>query len=172
MGVKKSVLEQSWDDKDGPPSRKVTAVIVGCGQRGQNYAAFALDFPSRMEVVGVAEPVSHRRKMMEKLYNIPEDRSVKDWRELTQGDKLADAVIICTQDKDHKVVKEGRILMKLILIIFPRSLRSILQSLDTTSWLRNPCLYPRRTAGKLPQLVRRMECSWQCAMSSGTSPLL
>ena len=60
MGVKKTVLEQSWDDKDGPPSHKVTAVIVGCGQRGQNYAAFALDFPSRMEVVGIAEPVSHR----------------------------------------------------------------------------------------------------------------
>ena len=112
MGVKKSVLEQSWDDKDGPPSHKVTVVIVGCGQRGQNYAAFALDFPSRMEVVGIAEPVSHRRKMMEKLYNIPEDRSVKDWRELTQGEKLADAVIICTQDKDHKVVKERRSLMK------------------------------------------------------------
>ena len=103
MGVKKSVLEQSWDDKDGPPSHKVTVVIVGCGQRGQNYAAFALDFPSRMEVVGIAEPVSHRRKMMEKLYNIPEDRSVKDWREMTHGEKLADAVIICTQDKDHKV---------------------------------------------------------------------
>ena len=112
MGVKKSELEQFWDDKDGPPSRKVTAVIVGCGQRGQNYAAFALDFPSRMEVVGVAEPVSHRRKMMEKLYNIPGDRCVKDWRELTQGDKLADAVIICTQDKDHKVVTERRSLMK------------------------------------------------------------
>ena len=112
MGVKKSALEQLWDDKDGPPSHKVTVVIVGCGQRGQNYAAFALDFPSRMEVVGIAEPVSHRRKMMEKLYNIPEDRSVKDWREMTHGEKLADAVIICTQDKDHKVVKERRSLMK------------------------------------------------------------
>ena len=104
MDVKKSVLEQSWDDKDGPPTRKVTALVVGCGQRGQNYAAFAMDFPSRLEVVGVAEPVSHRRKMMENLYNIPTERSVKDWRELTMGrDKLADAVIICTQDKDHKV---------------------------------------------------------------------
>ena len=104
MDVEKSVLEQCWDDRDGPPTRKVTAVVVGCGQRGQNYAAFAMDFPSRLEVVGVAEPVSHRRKMMENLYNIPADRSVQDWRELTMGrDKLADAVIICTQDKDHKV---------------------------------------------------------------------
>ena len=44
--------------------------------------------------------------MMENLYKIPAERSVKDWRELTQArDRIADAVIICTQDKDHKVRK-------------------------------------------------------------------
>ena len=113
MSVTKSALEQSWDDQDGPPTRKVTALVVGCGQRGQNYAAFATDFPSRLEVVGVAEPVSHRRKMMERLYNISAERSVKDWRELTLGgDKLADAVIICTQDRDHKVIMRQRRCLK------------------------------------------------------------
>ena len=102
--MNKSGLEQAWDAKDCPPTREVTALVVGCGQRGQNYAAFALDFPSRLKVVGVAEPVTHRRRRMESLYSIPEDRCVRDWRELTRGgDKLADAVIICTQDKDHKV---------------------------------------------------------------------
>ena len=36
-----------WNgDICGPATRKVTAVLVGCGQRGQNYAAFAMNFPS------------------------------------------------------------------------------------------------------------------------------
>ena len=76
-------LEETWDSIDGPAVRQVTlllltnisdrneniswqfdrllqvtAVVVGCGNRGQNYAAFALDFPSRLKIVGVAEPVS------------------------------------------------------------------------------------------------------------------
>ena len=52
-------LEEAWDAVDGPAVRQVTAVVVGCGQRGQNYAAFALDFPSRLKIVGLAEPVSN-----------------------------------------------------------------------------------------------------------------
>ena len=53
-----SSLEAAWDEIDGPAVRTVTAVVVGCGNRGQNYAAFALDFPSRLKILGVAEPVS------------------------------------------------------------------------------------------------------------------
>ena len=53
-----SSLEAAWDEIDGPALRTVTAVVVGCGNRGQNYAAFALDFPSRLKIVGIAEPVS------------------------------------------------------------------------------------------------------------------
>ena len=53
-----SSLEAAWDEQDGPAVRTVTAVVVGCGNRGQNYAAFALDFPSRLKIVAVAEPVS------------------------------------------------------------------------------------------------------------------
>lgn len=43
-------VEAFWDDYDGPIKRQVTAVVVGCGNRGQNYANFAVDFPSRLKV--------------------------------------------------------------------------------------------------------------------------
>ena len=102
--VRKSELETYWDNIDGPAVKQVTTVVVGCGNRGQNYAAFAQDFPSRLKVVGVAEPVVHRRRRMQTAYSIEEDKCVEDWRILTgRGVKLADAVIICTQDMDHKV---------------------------------------------------------------------
>ena len=82
----------------------MTAIVIGCGQRGQNYAAFAQDFPSRLTIVGVAEPVIHRRNMMQRTYNLADVNCVEDWRVWTNsGSKLADAVIICTQDKGHKV---------------------------------------------------------------------
>ena len=43
-------LEEEWNKIDGPIKRQVTAVVVGCGNRGQNYANFAVDFPSRLKV--------------------------------------------------------------------------------------------------------------------------
>eukprot|EP00092_Neocalanus_flemingeri_P017171 GFUD01018568.1.p1 GENE.GFUD01018568.1~~GFUD01018568.1.p1 ORF type:complete len:440 (-),score=136.50 GFUD01018568.1:115-1434(-) len=98
----KSKLEQGWDARDGAAKRVVTVLVVGCGQRGQNYAAFALDFPSRMKVVGVAELLAHRRKRMQELYKLEDNKSVKHWEEFLTGEKLADAVIVCTQDQDHK----------------------------------------------------------------------
>jgi len=103
MGSKQSELEKYWDNIDGPALKQVKVLVIGCGQRGQNYAAFALDFPSRLRVVGVAEPLSHRRKMMQNSYKIDEDKCVDDWRKFISAEKkLADAVIVCTQDKDHK----------------------------------------------------------------------
>merc|ERR1712038_1458139 len=96
-------LEEYWDNIDGPPKRQISVVVVGCGQRGTNYAAFALDFPSRMKVVAVAEPVEHRRKRMQQLYSLDSDQVAASWETLLdkgQG-KLADAVIVATQDKDH-----------------------------------------------------------------------
>merc|ERR1712241_1396383 len=75
-------LEEYWDNIDGPAKRQISVVVVGCGQRGTNYAAFALDFPSRMKVVAVAEPVEHRRKRMLDLYGLEEDRAVDSWERL------------------------------------------------------------------------------------------
>ena len=98
----KSKLEEDWDAIDGAAKQIVTVLVVGCGQRGQNYAAFALDFPSRMKVVGVAELLSHRKKKMQELYKLEDHKCVKHWEEFLAGEKLADAVIICTQDQGHK----------------------------------------------------------------------
>ena len=96
-------LEQGWDAVDGPPTRSVSVIVVGCGQRGQNYAAFALDFPSRMKVVAVAELLPHRRKKMQDLYRLESKACVEHWQDLlTSGARLADAVIISTQDQGHK----------------------------------------------------------------------
>ena len=64
---------------------------------GQNYAAFSLDFPSRLMVVSVAEPVRHRREKMREMFGLEETEAVEDWRQLIERGKVADAAFICTQ---------------------------------------------------------------------------
>ena len=41
--------------------RKVTAIVIGCGQRGTGYSNYAKQFPDLLQIVGVADPLKHRR---------------------------------------------------------------------------------------------------------------
>lgn len=43
-----------------PFGRRVTAIVIGCGMRGQMYASYALKLPNRLKIVGLADPVAHR----------------------------------------------------------------------------------------------------------------
>ena len=40
--------------------RQITAIVIGCGNRGVNYSNFGRDFPYRLKIVAVVEPLKHR----------------------------------------------------------------------------------------------------------------
>lgn len=63
--------------------QQITVLIVGAGMRGQIYASYAKDFPHRMKVIGVAEPIQHRREMMKKRYEIDDEHVFKDWKDVS-----------------------------------------------------------------------------------------
>lgn len=79
----------------------VTAVVIGAGGRGMGYSLFALAFPERFKIVGVAEPKDYNRKWMKTTHQIPDENVFKDWRELAQKPPIADAAIVATQDAMH-----------------------------------------------------------------------
>ena len=41
--------------------RKVTAIVIGCGQRGTGYSNYSKQFPDLLQIVGVADPKKNRR---------------------------------------------------------------------------------------------------------------
>ena len=80
-------------DTDGDPplrsendvetdQRQIKVLILGAGQRGQIYATYASDFPYRMKVVGVAEPITYRREMIKNSYKIDEHYVFEDWKDV------------------------------------------------------------------------------------------
>ena len=71
--------------------KKVSFIILGCGNRANAYSKYALAEPDKMEIVGIAEPVDSRRNAFK----------VNDWRELLERPKMADAVMITMQDRMH-----------------------------------------------------------------------
>jgi predicted dehydrogenase len=79
----------------------VSLIVVGAGQRGTGYARWARRHPDRASVVAVAEPSQARRARIAAEHGIAPPNTVGDWRELAARGRLADAVLICTQDRMH-----------------------------------------------------------------------
>jgi predicted dehydrogenase len=85
----------------------VTLAVVGAGSRGHAYAAFAREFPDRCRIVAVAEPRDTWRDRLVKGHDIPADQVFTSWEELAACPRLADAVIISTQDHLHRAPVEA-----------------------------------------------------------------
>lgn len=79
----------------------VKVIIIGAGERGRIYANYALSFPERMKVVGVAEPRELQRRRMAESHKIPLEYVFDDWRKVFEVERFADAVIIATPDRLH-----------------------------------------------------------------------
>ena len=95
---------QQLEGLGSSPRRCVTAIVIGCGNRGQAYSSYALEFPRRLKIVGVVDPAAHRTSKLRRLHDIVDDVMVaSDWRHFAKMEKkVADIAIITTPDKLHK----------------------------------------------------------------------
>ncbi|KAH7924040.1 NAD(P)-binding protein [Leucogyrophana mollusca] len=94
----------------------ITLAIIGCGQRGTNYAQYALDEPQLCKVVAIAEPRPKTRDLFARAHKLDKTLVFNTWQELlkasietteTVGKRLADAVIIAVQDHMHYEVVQA-----------------------------------------------------------------
>lgn len=82
--------------------KKVKAVLVGAGQRGRDaFGSYAVNHPEELQFVAVVEPDIERREIFSKLHSIGKVMCFESWEEMLERPKLADAMLICTQDKMH-----------------------------------------------------------------------
>jgi predicted dehydrogenase len=79
----------------------VTLAVVGAGDRGSGHGGWALTQPDRARVVAVAEPRVVRRDRLASRHGLPAGAAYASWQELAARGRLADAVLICTQDAAH-----------------------------------------------------------------------
>ncbi len=81
--------------------KPVTAVIVGGGHRSFTYAQLAIEDPSALKIVGIADPNPDRRKKAMKMFGFGEDRCFETAQQMAAVPKFADAVINGTMDHQH-----------------------------------------------------------------------
>jgi len=81
--------------------KPVTLAIVGAGKRGEAYADYAKKHPDLAKVVAVAEPREFQRDRLASRNGVKSENVFKSWEDLAARPQLADAVLICTQDRMH-----------------------------------------------------------------------
>jgi predicted dehydrogenase len=80
----------------------VSMALIGAGQRGTYaYGPFALDSPTELRFVAVAEPRPERRRRFAQVHGIPPARQFSSWQDLLDTPRLADAALIATPDRLH-----------------------------------------------------------------------
>ncbi len=79
----------------------INAVVLGAGNRGSVYGAFAVRYPQEMQVVAVAEPREDRRQQFAISHDLPPERCFASWEDLVGAGKMGDVLINCTQDRMH-----------------------------------------------------------------------
>lgn len=82
-------------------SKKITAIVLGAGNRGNVYGNFAAEYPDQLDMVGVAEPIPIRNDRFAKLHEITDSQRFVTWEHVFEQPKFADAVIITTPDDLH-----------------------------------------------------------------------
>ena len=82
-------------------SQPLRLACIGCGARAQTYTAIAAKQPDRFQIVAGADPVAARVEKIRSISGRPDFRGFPNAEALLAAGKLADVMIVATQDNDH-----------------------------------------------------------------------
>lgn len=126
--------------------------LIGAGVRGQlSYAPYALGREYEVVFTAVAEPDPERRERFAKTYNVPRENCFQDYHALLAREKLADAVMVCTQDRLHVqpallAMERGyNLLLEKPMAPTPEACMQLLNKANETGRLAVVCLVLRYT---------------------------
>ena len=80
----------------------VKLLILGAGDRGSTYAAFAAENRSEVEITGVADLIRARTDRIADLWDLPESARYASWEEALANPPEADVVVIALPDALHE----------------------------------------------------------------------
>lgn len=80
----------------------ITCAIAGLGNRGNDvYGNYEFVRPDEMKVTAVADPVPGKREAAKERYHLKDEDCLETVEDLLKRPKLADVIVIATQDKQH-----------------------------------------------------------------------
>lgn len=81
--------------------RQLTVAVAGMGSRGWTYSLCSEEYPDRMKIVAAADIRPERLEMARERFGIGEDMCFASAEEMLSRPRLADIMVISTQDRQH-----------------------------------------------------------------------
>ena len=81
--------------------KKISVIIIGAGNRGNQYAKFMRLSPDKYEIVGMADPMEARRRHFQETHGVPAENCYDGWQSILAQPKMADVDVIATVDNMH-----------------------------------------------------------------------
>jgi len=85
-----------------PEASPLSLAVLGCGGRGRTYASLAPLFPGRYRLVAAIDPSAARRAEVRQHSTEPDFLELEDADALFARPRLADVLIVATQDAQHR----------------------------------------------------------------------
>lgn len=83
-------------------AEKISFALAGLGSRGKEvYAKAIAAHPDKMEIAAIADIDPEKVRATARMYGIPEERCFSSVEEMLEQDRLADVMVIATQDRQH-----------------------------------------------------------------------
>ncbi len=82
-------------------NKKITVVVVGCGDRATTYCREGVLNLKTMEIVAAIDPNPERLRYMQETFGVTEAQCYRDIEEVLAQGKIADCVINGTMDQYH-----------------------------------------------------------------------
>lgn len=81
--------------------KKLWAVVVGYGNRGQVYADYSLEEPEEFGIAAVVDPNTYKLQEAKKRYGLTDDRLFRSFEDFVAAGITCDFVINATMDQMH-----------------------------------------------------------------------
>lgn len=82
-------------------TKLLTVAVAGMGSRGWTYSLCSGEFPDKMKIVAAADPRAERLAMARERFGISQEMCFASAEEMLARDRLADIMVISTQDRQH-----------------------------------------------------------------------
>lgn len=95
------VLQERKMAQEQKQKKKIWAVVVGYGNRGQVYADFSLTNPDELGIAAVVDVNPFRLEEARKAYNLSDEQLFTSFQDFLKGGIECNFVINATMDQDH-----------------------------------------------------------------------
>lgn len=80
---------------------QLSVAVAGMGSRGWTYSLCCEEYPDRMKIVAAADPRPERLAMARDRFGVAEENCFASAEEMLSRPRLADIMVISTQDRQH-----------------------------------------------------------------------